>query len=112
MLRLLPIPRLGPRISGLEIALVILAVVGTFPPRVLAQDEAPGTTATVINSMARKGPFLADLGTVAQIKVPAGYLFIAKKDMRKFNDLYQNPTSSTELGALLPESHDWFIIFE
>jgi uncharacterized membrane-anchored protein len=59
----------------------------------------------------KKGPFTADLGTVAEIKVPAGYQFVAKKDMRKFNELTENLGDPNELGVLLPEDRTWFVVF-
>ena len=68
-----------------------------------------------VKSISKPGPFTADLGAIARIDVPSGYLFIAQKDVRVFNDLNQNETSPNELGIILPATlrpEDWFITFQ
>jgi uncharacterized membrane-anchored protein len=55
----------------------------------------------------------ANLGGIAEIQVPAGYLFIGdKSEIRKFNDMTQNLTSAGEVGVLMPETKEWFVVFE
>ena len=59
----------------------------------------------------KPGPFKAKLGSVAEIDVPAGYLFVEQRDMAKYDELNQNPHDATSLGALMPPSKDWTIVF-
>ena len=43
--------------------------------------------------------------------MPAGYLFVEQHDMAKYSELNQNPHDPQSLGALMPESRDWVVIF-
>jgi uncharacterized membrane-anchored protein len=59
------------------------------------------------------------LGSLGQIKVPAGFRFSGAEGTRKFLELTQNPPNGSELGVLVPvleenENTDnfWFVIFE
>jgi len=65
--------------------------------------------------ISKPGPFTADLGTVASFKVPKGYRYIGKENIKRFNDLTKNLTAPNELGAILPatdeDSGEWYIIF-
>lgn len=58
------------------------------------------------------GPTTADLGRIAEIEVPKGYLFADAEDTRTLMEAMQNPTSGKELGFLAPSSLKWFIVFE
>ena len=62
----------------------------------------------------KKGPVTADLGGVAEIKVPKGYLFTDKKGAQTLLELTHNLPDGDEVGALVPSSEDqnWFAIFE
>lgn len=60
----------------------------------------------------QRGPSIANLGEVAQIRLPAGYVFANADDTRMLMEALQNPTSGTELGFVGPESLQWFVIFE
>ena len=60
----------------------------------------------------QKGPATGDLGTTAQVKVPAGYVFAGGNDTRILMEKMQNPTSGKELGFIAPGSEDWFAVFE
>jgi len=59
-----------------------------------------------------KGPSLGELGTTAQVKVPAGYVFAGGNDTRTLMETMQNPTSGKELGFVAPAGEDWFAVFE
>jgi len=59
-----------------------------------------------------KGPSLGDLGTTAQVKVPAGYVFAAGSETRSIMETLQNPTTGRELGFVAPAGEDWFAVFE
>jgi uncharacterized membrane-anchored protein len=62
----------------------------------------------------QKGPTTADLGGMAEIQVPDGYLFTDKKGAQKLLELTHNFPTGNEVGALVPASQeeDWFVIFE
>ena len=60
----------------------------------------------------QKGPSLGELGTTAQVKVPAGYLFAGGSDTRTIMETMQNPTTGREMGFVAPAGEDWFAVFE
>jgi uncharacterized membrane-anchored protein len=63
-------------------------------------------------ALSKPGPMTANLGGVAEIKVPAGYRFVDKANIKKFNDLENELTSPLEVGAVFPEVYEgWYIIF-
>lgn len=59
-----------------------------------------------------EGPSSGDLGGVARVQVPEGYVFAGSEDTRKLMELMQNPLSNQEVGFLAPDEKDWFIVFE
>jgi uncharacterized membrane-anchored protein len=60
----------------------------------------------------QKGPAVGELGTTAQVRVPAGYVFANGSDTRVLMETMQNPTSGRELGFVAPSGEDWFAVFE
>ena len=62
----------------------------------------------------QEGPTVADLGGIAQLKIPKGYLFTGKKGAQTVLELTHNLPDGTEIGAVVPtaKDQDWFIIFE
>lgn len=60
----------------------------------------------------QKGPSLGELGTTAQVKVPAGYVFADGNDTRRLMETMQNPTNGRELGFVAPSGENWFAVFE
>jgi len=58
------------------------------------------------------GPSKADLGSLAEINVPAGYHFASGDDTRKLMELYGNQPTDREVGYVAPESDEWFMLFE
>jgi uncharacterized membrane-anchored protein len=60
----------------------------------------------------QKGPGLGELGTTAQVQVPAGYVFANASDTRLIMERMQNPTNGRELGFVAPAGEDWFAVFE
>ena len=59
-----------------------------------------------------KGPSRGELGTTAQVQVPAGYLFAGADDTRTIMVANQNPTTGRELGFVAPAGESWFAVFE
>jgi uncharacterized membrane-anchored protein len=60
----------------------------------------------------QKGPSVGDLGTNAQVQVPAGYLFVGAKDTRTIMEANHNPITGREMGFVAPAGEDWFAVFE
>ena len=64
----------------------------------------------------QKGPIKADLGSMAEIQIPKGFLFTDKRGAQKLLELTQNIPNGNEVGALIPDTKKgekvWFVIFE
>ncbi|HEV2845560.1 MAG TPA: DUF2167 domain-containing protein [Thermoanaerobaculia bacterium] len=78
-----------------------------LPLAALAQED-PGIEWTA-------GPTKADLGSnLAQIDVPEGYVFADGPNTRKLMELYGNPATDREVGAIAPkaEGKNWLVVFE
>jgi uncharacterized membrane-anchored protein len=64
----------------------------------------------------QQGPFTAKLGSIAQIKVPEGYMFADGDGARRYLELTHNPAEGTEIGILTPISDakedQWVIFFD
>jgi uncharacterized membrane-anchored protein len=64
------------------------------------------------------GPATAELGDIAEIKIPAGYRFTGKAGTKAFLEMTGNPPSGDELGTIVPQAKSdddkefWFVIFE
>lgn len=60
------------------------------------------------------GPTIGQLGAIAQLKIPEGYLFAGPDGARKVLELTHNIPSGKELGVVVPQSEDksWFMTFE
>lgn len=61
---------------------------------------------------ALKGPATAQLGNVAQIKVPAGFEFIDAKDTQALLKRSGEPVSGNEMGLIVSTNQPWSVIFE
>src|SRR5258708_1136692 len=59
-----------------------------------------------------KGPATAKLGDVAQINVPAGFVFLDGKTTRALLKASGETPSGNELGFIRPTNADWSVIFE
>src|SRR5713101_4544838 len=60
----------------------------------------------------QRGPSVGNLGDIAEVRVPAGYVFAEANDTRVLMEAMQNPTNGHELGFLAPATLDWFMVFE
>lgn len=60
----------------------------------------------------QKGSSVGDLGDIAQVKVPEGYIFANANDTRTIMEANQNPTNGRELGFVAPAGESWFAVFE
>lgn len=103
------------RNSAVQLSLVVLALLLSSALS-LAQEE----TATQDDN-ARKvwesvkwqiGPCSVNLGDVAELRVPAGYMFAGGADTRKLMEVMGNIPSDEEVGFLSPSESDWFVVYE
>jgi uncharacterized membrane-anchored protein len=78
-----------------------------------AQDKSAATPPQI---NWHKGPYVAELGTIAKLNVPAGYEFADGDGARKYLELSHNPSEGTEVGILTPISDakddSWVVLFD
>lgn len=60
----------------------------------------------------QKGPSIADLGKIAKVNIPLGYLFADGNDTRLLMEAMKNLPSGAELGFVAPGEFDWYVVFE
>lgn len=89
---------------------VLLAFAAPATPAVAEEEEAAPSALERIRW--QPGPSAAELGDVAEIKVPEGYNFAGAEDARTLLEAMGNPTSGREMGILVPVSGEWFVVFE
>ena len=77
-------------------------------PLAHGQDDAGSSIAW------QGGPSTAELGQIAEIEVPRGFIFAGAEDTKRIMGYFENPISGTELGFLAPESEEdeWYVVFE
>lgn len=59
-----------------------------------------------------KGPGQGDVKDLAQVNVPAKFMFTGADGTQKLLRAFGNPTSGGELGLLAPTNLAWFVVFE
>jgi uncharacterized membrane-anchored protein len=73
---------------------------------------ANGQTPTALNRVKwQEGPSIGNLGSIAEVHIPAGYVFAGANDTRVLMEALQNPTSGNEMGLIAPAGLDWFVVF-
>ena len=60
----------------------------------------------------QEGPSVGDMNGIAEVQVPAGYVYIGAKDTRVLMEAMQNPISGREMGLVAPADLNWFVVFE
>ncbi|PWU13949.1 MAG: hypothetical protein C5B50_18380 [Verrucomicrobia bacterium] len=90
------------RLAGITALALTLALAQS---RIVAQ-EAP------FKAKWLKGPADAQMKDIAQIQVPAGYVFLDGNDTRRLLQAMKEPTSGRELGMLEPTNEDWSVFFD
>ena len=60
----------------------------------------------------QEGPTVAKLGDIAEINIPEGYRFAGKDGATKILQLTQNIPSGRELGVIVGDKGNWFLMFE
>jgi uncharacterized membrane-anchored protein len=88
---------------------VAWAVAFAFLPSVLAAEGQPSPKLDWI-----AGPADVDLGDVAQLEIPNGYVFLDAKGARALLEASGNVPDGTELGLVsgAGEDENWFVVFE
>lgn len=63
-----------------------------------------------------KGPYVAKLGEIATLNVPAGYEFADAAGARRYLELTHNPSDGSEIGVITPlgdnDANDWVVLFD
>lgn len=59
-----------------------------------------------------EGPANAKLGSVAELQIPVGYVFLDGKATRAMMEAAGEPVSGSELGFLRPTNGEWAVYFE
>ena len=79
-----------------------------------ARNSAPGASSPGAKSNLNvlSGPAKAQLGSIAQVELPAGYVFLDGKSTRALMKAAGEPTSGQELGFLRPTNAHWSVLFE
>jgi uncharacterized membrane-anchored protein len=77
------------------------------PAPLLAQGQGPKLSWIA-------GPKTVDLGRVAKLDLPAGYIFLGADDTRRLQEAMGNVPDGGEVGLVAPASEDesWFVIFD
>jgi len=96
----------GPRVLLLLVCMNMVAMLPTVAQEP-AQQEQPK-----VHIDWQVGPTLGKLGNIAEIKIPEGYRFADKAGAEKVLQLTQNIPNGRELGVLVANDADWFMIFE
>ncbi|MEJ7728519.1 MAG: DUF2167 domain-containing protein [Polyangiaceae bacterium] len=60
----------------------------------------------------QNGPTTGALGTIAEIKVPEGQMYLDGDGARRLLEIDQNPTSGRELGLVAAADMSWVMTFE
>jgi uncharacterized membrane-anchored protein len=58
------------------------------------------------------GPSLGNIGGIASVRVPLGYVYLDGNNARKLLEKMENPTSGAECGMILSDSLGFFVVFE
>src|SRR5688572_8039049 len=59
----------------------------------------------------QKGPTKGQLGDLAEIDVPEGFVFTDGEGTRKYLELTKNPTDGSELGIIMAPEFAWSVTF-
>ena len=99
--------------SQLLLRMALLFVLCSMSGLANAQEKPLSEEEAVkqFRAISKAGPFRADVGTVAEMQIPAGYRYVGKDKIAALNKLTGNRTSPGDVGALMPENIGWFIFF-
>lgn len=83
--------------------LISLSFLAFLPARAADQDD----TSDVLH-----GPATATLADIAELDVPAGFVFLDGDQTRAMMRSYGEPVSGQEVGMLVPTNSDWSVFFD
>lgn len=92
--------------------ITIIAIAAAFWMMALPAFAQQDTDSALKNIKWQRGPSVGDLGKIAGIKVPEGYVFADGDDTRILLEAMHNPPSGAELGFIARRGSDWFVVFE
>jgi uncharacterized membrane-anchored protein len=79
-----------------------------------AKDKAPAPAIPGIGQLKFiNGPAKVQLGTIAELDLPAGFQFLDQSQMRQYKTLIRELYNGNELGVVLPtnDNQEWALIF-
>lgn len=79
-------------------------------PSLIAHGQNPGPNADGVKW--QQGPSIANLASVAVLRIPSGYVFAGANDTRVLMEAMQNPVEGNEIGFFAPAGREWFILFQ
>lgn len=105
---------LGMVLWAMVASLVVLGAASSMAVRGWAQEPAPAEAnpQPKVHIDWQDGPTVAKLGDVAEINIPQGYRFAGKDGATKVLQLTQNIPSGRELGVIVGDNANWFLMFE
>lgn len=77
----------------------------------LLSVAAHGQTPNLEGIKWQGGPSIGNLSGIAEIRIPAGYVFAGANDTRVLLEKAQNLISGNEVGLIAPAGLDWFVVF-
>ncbi|MHC1744769.1 MAG: DUF2167 domain-containing protein [Syntrophobacteraceae bacterium] len=93
-----------------SVVFILTALLCLAAPAGHAQQQSETSLADKIKL--QEGPSTGDLGKVAQVRVPEGFVFAGAADTQLLMEAMHNPVSGAELGFLAPTGANWFVVFE
>ena len=87
-------------------ALILAALTLTTASAIAQKTNTPADSGML------KGPAIAQLEKIAQIDVPAGYIFVDGKGTRELMESKGEPTSGKEVGLLFSTNENWSVFFD
>ncbi|MEI6969983.1 MAG: DUF2167 domain-containing protein [bacterium] len=90
-------------------AAAVLGAMCIFAIATNGQTQAPNPVEKV---KWQPGPSVGDLNGLAEIRVPAGFVFAGAEDTQVLMEAMHNPVSRQEMGFVAPEGLEWFVVFE
>ncbi len=101
-------------IKNRKVVLVLMAVYFTLASSIGVRAQEPGqqNQQPKVHIDWQAGPTVGKLGDIGEIKIPQGYRFSGKDGAQKVLQLTENIPNGRELGVIVADDADWFMIFE
>ncbi|MEZ4433764.1 MAG: DUF2167 domain-containing protein [bacterium] len=95
------------RLTGAFAALGLVCLALTAAAQSPPEEESPLARLGWV-----PGPATGELGQMAQVEVPEGFLYLDGKDTRTFLKTIGNVPDGSEQGMLLNAEKQWFVVFD